>query len=130
VRLEMKTEEIRALPNEDLAGRLEELKEELFNLRFQHATGQLENYKRLGQLRRDIARVATILAERELGIEPEPGQGVTTKRGRRFGRKKAQEPERSEVESDVAATEGSLEGEVEAEPEREPRRRRKRREDG
>lgn len=126
----MKTEEIRALPNEDLAGRLEELKEELFNLRFQHATGQLENYKRLGQLRRDIARVATILAERELGIEPEPGQGVTTKRGRRFGRKKAQEPERSEVESDVAATEGSLEGEVEAEPEREPRRRRKRREDG
>jgi large subunit ribosomal protein L29 len=130
VRLEMKTEEIRALPNEDLAGRLEELKEELFNLRFQHATGQLENYKRLGQLRRDIARVATILAERELGIEPEPGQGVTTKRGRRFGRKKAQEQERSEVESDVAATEGSLEGEVEAEPEREPRRRRKRREDG
>lgn len=124
----MKTEEIRALAIEDLAGRLEELKEELFNLRFQHATGQLENYKRLGQLRRDIARVATILAERELGIEPEPGQG-TTKRGRRFGRK-AQEPERSEVESDVAATEGSLEGEVEAEPEREPRRRRKRREDG
>ena len=60
--------DLRALSAEDLATKLAESKEELFNLRFQHATGQLENHGRLRSVRRDIARIYTVLRERELGI--------------------------------------------------------------
>ena len=78
----MKTTELRELPSEELQTRLDEVKEELFNLRFQHATGQLENYSRLGQLRKDVARLRSIQRERDLGIghEPEPEE---VERGRR-----------------------------------------------
>jgi large subunit ribosomal protein L29 len=62
----MKPSELRDLSVEELEARLVETKEELFNLRFQNATGQLDNYKRLGILRRDVARLKTILREREL----------------------------------------------------------------
>ena len=58
--------ELRELPVAELEQRLDEVKEELFNLRFQNATGQLDNYKRLGQLRKDVARIRTILRQREL----------------------------------------------------------------
>ena len=58
--------ELRDLSADDLKQRLDEVKEELFNLRFQNATGQLDNYKRLGQLRKDVARIRTILRQREL----------------------------------------------------------------
>jgi large subunit ribosomal protein L29 len=58
--------ELRELPVSELEQRLDEVKEELFNLRFQNATGQLDNYKRLGQLRKDVARIRTILRQREL----------------------------------------------------------------
>ena len=58
--------ELRELSVDDLQQRLEEVKEELFNLRFQNATGQLDNYKRLGELRKDVARIRTILRQREL----------------------------------------------------------------
>lgn len=68
----MRVNELRELGSGDLSTRLDEVKEELFNLRFQNATGQLENHKRLGQLKRDIARIATVVRERELGIEIEP----------------------------------------------------------
>jgi large subunit ribosomal protein L29 len=64
-----KVDELRELPTEEVRARLEETREELFNLRFQHATGQLENYRRLGLLRRDVARILTVIRERELGIE-------------------------------------------------------------
>ena len=60
--------ELRALSVDDLADKLRESKEELFNLRFQNATGQLENNARLRTVRRDIARIYTVLRERELGI--------------------------------------------------------------
>ncbi len=60
--------DLRGLSAEDLATKLAESKEELFNLRFQHATGQLENHGRLRSVRRDIARIYTVLRERELGI--------------------------------------------------------------
>ncbi|HSP38081.1 MAG TPA: 50S ribosomal protein L29 [Frankiaceae bacterium] len=60
--------EIRGLGNEEIVTRLREAKEELFNLRFQVATGQLDNNKRLQTIRRDIARIYTVLRERELGI--------------------------------------------------------------
>jgi large subunit ribosomal protein L29 len=58
--------EVRDLPLDDIHERLTETKEELFNLRFQNATGQLDNYKRLNELKKDIARLKTILREREL----------------------------------------------------------------
>ena len=71
----MKTSEIRDLPGDEVARRLEETKEELFNLRFQNATGQLDNYKRLRELRKDVARIKTILRERELAEEDQTGAG-------------------------------------------------------
>jgi large subunit ribosomal protein L29 len=60
--------EFRNLDNDELVAKLREAKEELFNLRFQGATGQLENHGRLRAVRKDIARIYTILRERELGI--------------------------------------------------------------
>jgi large subunit ribosomal protein L29 len=60
--------EIRDLNDEELVRRLGESKEELFNLRFQVATGQLDNNRRLHHVRRDIARIYTVMRERELGI--------------------------------------------------------------
>ena len=63
-----KAVEFRGLEDEELLSKLREHKEELFNLRFQAATGQLDNHGRLKSVRRDIARIYTILRERELGI--------------------------------------------------------------
>ncbi|WP_067621090.1 50S ribosomal protein L29 [Alicyclobacillus acidiphilus] len=64
----MKATELRGLSSEELETRIEGLKDELFNLRFQLATGQLENPMRIRQVRKDIARAKTILRQRELGI--------------------------------------------------------------
>ena len=60
--------ELRGLDDERLVDELRKAKEELFNLRFQSATGQLDNNRRLQIVRRDIARIYTILRQRELGI--------------------------------------------------------------
>ena len=60
--------ELRELNDEELIERLRESKEELFNLRFQGATGQLESHGRLRAVRKEIARIYTVLRERELGI--------------------------------------------------------------
>lgn len=62
--------DFRNLADDVLVTKLREAKEELFNLRFQGATGQLESHGRLKAVRRDIARIYTILRERELGITP------------------------------------------------------------
>ncbi len=62
----MKVSEIRELSDKELQEKVRELKEELFNLRFQMATGQLENPMRIREVRRSIARVKTVLREREL----------------------------------------------------------------
>lgn len=61
----MKAEEIRAMSGDELQKKLTDLKAELFNLRFQLATGQLDNPARVRSVRRDIARVKTIMHERE-----------------------------------------------------------------
>ena len=61
--------------DEDLVVKLREAKEELFNLRFQVATGQLDNNRRLQHVRRDIARIYTVMRERELGIVRETTKG-------------------------------------------------------
>ena len=63
-----RTTELRETADEDLVIALREAKEELFNLRFQVATGQLDNNRRLQTVRRDIARIYTVMRERELGI--------------------------------------------------------------
>jgi large subunit ribosomal protein L29 len=65
----MKIKEIRALTTEEIQGRLEDTREELFKLRFQIATGQLTDYSRLSITRRAIARLETVLRERELAAE-------------------------------------------------------------
>jgi len=64
-----KAEELRALPDEELLEQIESSKEELFNLRFQLATGQLDNPTRLKEVRHQVARIATVLRERELMLE-------------------------------------------------------------
>jgi large subunit ribosomal protein L29 len=68
------TGELRNLDDAELTQKLRDSKEELFNLRFQGATGQLENHGRLRAVRKDIARIYTILRERELGITPVEGE--------------------------------------------------------
>jgi large subunit ribosomal protein L29 len=64
-----KATELRLLDDDELSAKLAEAKEELFNLRFQAATGQLESHGRLRAVRKDIARIYTLVRERELGIE-------------------------------------------------------------
>ena len=59
-----KASELRELPDEELLSRLEAAKEELFNLRFQFATSQLDNPRRMRQVRHDLARILTVLRER------------------------------------------------------------------
>ncbi|MGB6041002.1 MAG: 50S ribosomal protein L29 [Gordonia sp. (in: high G+C Gram-positive bacteria)] len=64
--------ELRELSDPDLVARLKDSKEELFNLRFQMATGQLDNNRRLRTVRREIARIYTVMRERELGLASGP----------------------------------------------------------
>jgi large subunit ribosomal protein L29 len=66
--------ELRELGADELSTRLDDMREQLFKLRFQESTGQMENAARLSMLRRDIARILTILRERELGIDAGPGR--------------------------------------------------------
>jgi large subunit ribosomal protein L29 len=65
----MKSEEIRALSSEEMQQKLTELKHELFNLRFQHEVGQLENPSKMKQVKRDIARIKTVLNEKARSAE-------------------------------------------------------------
>lgn len=67
--------ELNELSEDDLRTKLREGKEELFNLRFQAATGQLANNRRLRQVKREIARIYTVVRERELGIRTGPDGG-------------------------------------------------------
>jgi large subunit ribosomal protein L29 len=69
--------ELDDMTNADLETKLREAKEELFNLRFQSATGQLESHGRLRTVKRDIARIYTVVRERELGIRSAPGAAAT-----------------------------------------------------
>lgn len=67
--------ELRELTEEELVTKLREAKEELFNLRFQMATGQLDDNRRLRTVRHEIARIYTVLRERELGLASGPDAG-------------------------------------------------------
>jgi large subunit ribosomal protein L29 len=70
--------ELRELNDEELVLRLRESKAELFNLRFQMATGQMDNNRRLRTVRHDIARIYTVMRERELGLSVSPDELTTT----------------------------------------------------
>ena len=70
----VKARELRELSEEDLVAKLREAKAELFNLRVQGATGQMDNHRRLQVVRKEIARIYTILRERELGLSAEPSE--------------------------------------------------------
>jgi large subunit ribosomal protein L29 len=62
----LKTEELRKRTDDELSKQLGDLKQELFNLRFQHHTGQLENFRRIAHVKRNIARLSTLLRERAI----------------------------------------------------------------
>ena len=64
----MKISEIRDLSSQEIQDKIQDLKEELFNLRFQNAMNQLENPKRISAVKKDIAKLKTILKEQELGL--------------------------------------------------------------
>ena len=96
----IKTTELRLMAKEELEYRLKELKEELFNLRFQHATGQLDNPMKLKETRRDIARVCTVITEREYAIHAEAFEEAI-----RAPRETVEEPEElieAETEDELA----------------------------
>jgi large subunit ribosomal protein L29 len=67
----MKAKEVRNLDDEQLVEKVREFREELFNLRFRNATGELENTARLGEARRSLARTLTVAKERGLDVERE-----------------------------------------------------------
>jgi large subunit ribosomal protein L29 len=66
----MKVDELRVMEADELGGRLRTARRELYELRFKHAVGQLENSSQISKVRHDIARIMTVLSERELGIAP------------------------------------------------------------
>ncbi|WP_053352796.1 MULTISPECIES: 50S ribosomal protein L29 [Leucobacter] len=76
---ELAITELDSFENERLAEELKKAKGELFNLRFQSATGQLESHGRVRQVKRDIARIYTVLRERELGIRATPAAAAPAK---------------------------------------------------
>ncbi len=73
--------DLRELTDEELVVQLREAKEELFNLRFQMATGQLDNNRRLRTVRHGIARIYTVMRERELGLSVSPDDVETQSEG-------------------------------------------------
>lgn len=103
----MKVSEVREFPDEELRSRLEEVSEELFNLRFQNATGQLENYKRLGTLKRDAAKILTVLREREMGIEPPPVETKPEPKRRRTRPRRAEPQDLEDVEEEETSDGGT-----------------------
>ncbi len=96
---ELATSELDSFENDRLVEELKKAKAELFNLRFQSATGQLENHGRVRQVKRDIARIYTVLRERELGIRVTPVAAPAKKASAKKSTKK--------TEADAAATDSA-----------------------
>jgi large subunit ribosomal protein L29 len=88
----MKLDEIRALSDQELRARVSELQEEQFRLRFRSATETLESPLRLREVRRDIARVLTVLREKELVAEQGAGRGRPTPKARRAANRRGATP--------------------------------------
>ncbi|MBI5162242.1 MAG: 50S ribosomal protein L29 [Micrococcales bacterium] len=100
--------ELDTFEDERLLDELKKAKEELFNLRFQSATGQLESHGRLRAVKRDIARIYTVIRERELGIRATPVVEVTPAKPKKAGAGKtdADTPKKAK-KSDAGAASGS-----------------------
>jgi len=104
---ELASAQLDGFDNERLVEELRKAKEELFNLRFQSATGQLENHGRLRAVKKDIARIYTVLRERELGIRAEVAAPVVEAKEEKKSKKsaakaeKAEEPAETETEEDA-----------------------------
>jgi large subunit ribosomal protein L29 len=95
---ELMPAELATLDDERLVVELKRAKEELFNLRFQSATGQLESHGRLRAVKRDIARLYTVIRERELGIRATPAPVETVTKAKKTKAKKADAAEKAEKE--------------------------------
>jgi len=112
----LKSYELREHNPEDLVHKLAEAKEEFFNLRFQNATGQLENYGQLQRVKRNIARIETIIRERDLGIEittdtaPAESSGTSEKSEKKARRWRARKAEDMPGETALAETDDELPG--------------------
>jgi large subunit ribosomal protein L29 len=104
---ELSPVELDTLDDARLVEELKKAKEELFNLRFQSATGQLESHGRIRAVKRDIARIYTVIRERELGIRATPAPiEVSTKTSSRRGKKaEAAEADEAAVEAEATETE-------------------------
>jgi large subunit ribosomal protein L29 len=74
----MKVDELRVLEEDELGGRLKAARRELYELRFKHAVGQLENASQISKVRHDIARIMTVLTERQFGIVAQAAPGAIT----------------------------------------------------
>ncbi len=102
---ELNVEALDGLDNARLAEELKRSKEELFNLRFQSATGQLDNHGRLKTVKRDIARIYTILRERELGIREDveaPAEDVAAEKTEKKAARKAAKTDKAETTEEEA----------------------------
>ena len=97
--------ELDTFEDDRLVDELKKAKEELFNLRFQSATGQLESHGRLRAVKRDIARIYTVIRERELGIRATPVPVEVALKAEKKPRAKKSDAPASEVEPVEAATE-------------------------
>jgi len=103
----MKVDELRVLEADELGARLKTARRELYELRFQHAVGQLENSSQISKVRHDIARIMTVLRERDFGIGPSE-----------MSEMQAQAPAASAVAVADAPEEVEEDKEVEAKPKR------------
>lgn len=99
-----KVSEFRELSDDDLENRLAGARQEMFNLRFQHVTGQLDNYARLGEVRRDVARINTLLRERE--IEAAEAAEVTAEAMREAGEAERRERVRARQQGVIGGASG------------------------
>jgi large subunit ribosomal protein L29 len=102
---DLTAEKLDQLDSERLFEELKKAKEELFNLRFQSATGQLENHGRLRAVKKDIARIYTILRERELGIRVAPVSAVEETKDAKKSKKAAKGEAATADEAPAAETE-------------------------
>ena len=102
---DLSIENLAALDKDSLGEALRKAKEELFNLRFQSATGQLENHGRLRSVKRDIARIYTVLRERELGIRPDVVAPVEEAKTEKAGKKSKKASTKDEKSVETQASE-------------------------
>ncbi|WP_138442653.1 50S ribosomal protein L29 [Sinomonas susongensis] len=102
---DLTAEKLDQLDSERLLEELKKAKEELFNLRFQSATGQLESHGRLGTVKKDIARIYTVLRERELGIRVEPTSADEGPKDAKKSKKAAKAAANAEAQTEATTDE-------------------------